>query len=93
MLGLPAMDAAQALADLTEISSQIDAAVLAATTEQCSRSTLADAAGQRSPRPARELLQAAEDAERPRRVADLVVRVARRIRLRRPARRADDRRG
>jgi predicted regulator of Ras-like GTPase activity (Roadblock/LC7/MglB family) len=62
MLGLPAMEAAQALADLTEISSQIAAAVLAAADGSVVGSTLPDeeratAVG----RAAVELLAAAEE--------------------------------
>ena len=43
MLALPAMDAAQALADLTEVSSQIDGAVLADGDGNVLASTLPDA--------------------------------------------------
>jgi predicted regulator of Ras-like GTPase activity (Roadblock/LC7/MglB family) len=63
MLGLPAMDAAQALADLTEISSQIEAAVLASADGTASASTFADEArGNAVAAAAAELLRAAEEA-------------------------------
>lgn len=57
------MDAAQALADLTEISSQIEGAVLAAPDGSVAASTFGnEARGQAVARAAAELLQAAEDA-------------------------------
>jgi predicted regulator of Ras-like GTPase activity (Roadblock/LC7/MglB family) len=63
MLGLPAMDAGQALADLTEISSQIEAAVLAGADGSVAASTFADEErGKAVAAAARELLQAAEEA-------------------------------
>ena len=63
MLGLPAMDAGQALADLTEISSQIEAAVLAGADGSVTASTFADEErGKAVAAAARELLQAAEEA-------------------------------
>src|SRR5204863_10220516 len=60
-LGLPPMDAAQALADLTEISSQIETAVVFRRNGGLAGSTLAD--GNRAERlagAAKELLDAAE---------------------------------
>lgn len=64
MLGLPAMEAAQALADLTEISSQIEAAVLAGADGSRATSTLADEErGAALAAAAAELLQAAEEAQ------------------------------
>ena len=55
------MDAAQALADLTEISSQIHAAALLGSDGEVAASTLADEARQREfARVARDLLTAAE---------------------------------
>ena len=64
------MDAAQALADLTEISSQIEAAVLGATDGTVGASTFADAErGGRVAAAALELLQA---AEREGRVGELI---------------------
>ena len=63
MLVLPAMDAGQALADLTEISSQIDAAVLAGADGSVAASTFADEErGKAVAAAAAELLQAAEEA-------------------------------
>jgi predicted regulator of Ras-like GTPase activity (Roadblock/LC7/MglB family) len=63
MLGLPAMDAGQALADLTEISSQIEAAVLAGADGSAAASTFADEErGRAVAAAAAELLQAAEEA-------------------------------
>ena len=60
VLGLPAVDAAQALADLVEISAQIEAAVLAAADGTVLASTLADEErAQAVARDAVELLQAA----------------------------------
>ena len=59
------MDPAQALADLTEISSQIQAAVLADESGAVIASTFSDAGrGQRAARTAAELLRAAEGAGR-----------------------------
>jgi predicted regulator of Ras-like GTPase activity (Roadblock/LC7/MglB family) len=63
MLGLPAMDAAQALADLTEISSQIEGAVLASADGTAVASTFADEArGNAVAAAAAELVRAAEEA-------------------------------
>ena len=63
MLGLPAMDAGQALADLTEISSQIEAAVLAGADGSVAASTFADEERAKAvAAAAAELLQAAEEA-------------------------------
>ncbi len=63
MLALRAMDAAQALADLTEISTQIESAVLAASDGKVLASTFAEAErGQRVAASARELLAAADEA-------------------------------
>jgi predicted regulator of Ras-like GTPase activity (Roadblock/LC7/MglB family) len=60
VLGLPAVDAAQALADLVEISSQIEAAVLADGSGAVLASTLGDdARAQAIATEARELLQGA----------------------------------
>ena len=60
------MDPAQALADLTEISSQIQAAVLADESGAVIASTFADAGrGERAAHAAAELLRAAEGAGRP----------------------------
>ena len=57
------MDAGQALADLTEISSQIEAAVLAGADGSVAASTFADEErGRAVAAAARELLQAAEEA-------------------------------
>ena len=62
MLGLPAMDAAQALADLTEISSQIEAAILAEG-GSVSASTFADEKrGEAVAAAAADLVQAADEA-------------------------------
>ena len=61
MLGLPAMEAAQALADLTEISSQIEAAVLAKADGTPVASTFSDTGrGERFAAAAAELLRSAE---------------------------------
>ena len=61
MLGLRAVDAAQALADLTEISSQIKAAVLADANGAVLASTFAEEErGERLARAAFSLLEAAE---------------------------------
>jgi predicted regulator of Ras-like GTPase activity (Roadblock/LC7/MglB family) len=63
MLGLPAMDAGQALADLTEISSQIEAAVLAGADGSVDASTFADEErGRAVAAAAVELLRAADEA-------------------------------
>jgi predicted regulator of Ras-like GTPase activity (Roadblock/LC7/MglB family) len=63
VLGLRAVDAAQALADLTEISSQIEAAVLADASGAVLASTLAEAErGERLARAALGLIEAAEKA-------------------------------
>ncbi len=63
--GARAMDAAQALADLTEISAQIEAAVVGDTAGGVAASTFADEArGGRVAEAARELLQAAEQEGR-----------------------------
>ncbi|MGH2996238.1 MAG: roadblock/LC7 domain-containing protein [Gaiellaceae bacterium] len=56
------MEAAQALADLTEISSQIDAAVLASADGALVASTLADERGKALAEGAAELMRAAEQA-------------------------------
>jgi predicted regulator of Ras-like GTPase activity (Roadblock/LC7/MglB family) len=65
LVGLPAVEAAQALADLTEISSQIEAAVLAADDGTVAGSTFADAnAGERFAEAAAELLRSAAGPER-----------------------------
>jgi predicted regulator of Ras-like GTPase activity (Roadblock/LC7/MglB family) len=62
VLGLPAMDAAQALADLTEISSQIEGAVLAGSDGSVAASTLANEGRSGAvATAAAELLRAAED--------------------------------
>jgi predicted regulator of Ras-like GTPase activity (Roadblock/LC7/MglB family) len=59
------MDPAKALADLTEISSQIEAAVLAAESGDVLASTFVDAArGEQAGRAAADLLQAARSASR-----------------------------
>jgi predicted regulator of Ras-like GTPase activity (Roadblock/LC7/MglB family) len=59
------MDPAQALADLTEISSQIRAAVILDAAGKISASTLSDdATAERVARAARELLEAAEEVRR-----------------------------
>ncbi len=61
MLGLRAVDPAQALADLTEISSQIEAAVLADATGTVLASTLGEAEkGERMARAVFDFLAAAE---------------------------------
>ena len=63
MLGLPAVDAAQALADLVEISAQIEAAVLASADGTVLASTLADEErAQAVARDAVELLRGAAGA-------------------------------
>jgi predicted regulator of Ras-like GTPase activity (Roadblock/LC7/MglB family) len=63
--GARAMDAAQALADLTEISAQIEAAVVGDLAGAVAASTFADEArGGRVAEAARELLQAAEQEGR-----------------------------
>ena len=63
MVGLPAMEAAQALADLTEISSQIEAAVLADKDGAVVASTFAgDEKGAAFAATAAELVRAAEDS-------------------------------
>ena len=54
------MDAAQALADLTEISSQVEAAVVVGADGAALGSTSGDERAERSPRRPRELLAAAE---------------------------------
>ena len=62
MVACPRMDAAQALADLTEISAQIEAAVLADHDGSVVASTLADDGAAKSfAEAAAELLAAAED--------------------------------
>ena len=61
MVGLPAMDAAQALADLTEISAQIEAAVLTDEKGSVLGSTFKESdRGEKVARGAIELLTAAE---------------------------------
>jgi predicted regulator of Ras-like GTPase activity (Roadblock/LC7/MglB family) len=63
---LRAVEATQALADLTEISSQIEAAVLAAEDGTVVGSTFSDAAaGERFAGAAAELLRSAAEPERP----------------------------
>jgi predicted regulator of Ras-like GTPase activity (Roadblock/LC7/MglB family) len=65
LVGLPAVEAAQALADLTEISSQIEAAVLAAQDGTVVGSTFSDTtAGERFAEAAAELLRSAAEPER-----------------------------
>ena len=65
MLGLRAVDPAQALADLTEISSQIEAAVLADANGAVLASTLAEPErAERMARAALDFIQAAEKTER-----------------------------
>ena len=65
MVGLPAVEAAQALADLTEISSQIEAAVLAGEDGTVVGSTFLDkAAGERFAEAAAELLRSAAEPKR-----------------------------
>jgi predicted regulator of Ras-like GTPase activity (Roadblock/LC7/MglB family) len=62
---LPAVEAAQALADLTEISSQIEVAVLASDDGTVVASTFSDAsAGERFAEAAAELLRSAAGPER-----------------------------
>ena len=57
------MDAAQALADLIEVSSQIEGAVLLGPDEQVSASTWTDGRGDRVAATARALVAAAEEAQ------------------------------
>jgi hypothetical protein len=57
------MDAAQALADLIEVSSQIEGAVLLGPGEQVSASTWTDGRGDRVAATARALVAAAEEAQ------------------------------
>jgi predicted regulator of Ras-like GTPase activity (Roadblock/LC7/MglB family) len=65
LVGLRAVEAAQALADLTEVSSQIEAAVLAAEDGTVVGSTFLDAsAGERFAEAAAELLRSAAEPER-----------------------------
>jgi predicted regulator of Ras-like GTPase activity (Roadblock/LC7/MglB family) len=63
LVGLPAMEAAQALADLTEISSQIEAAVLAETDGAVVASTFSeDEKGEAFAATAAEFVRAAVDS-------------------------------
>jgi predicted regulator of Ras-like GTPase activity (Roadblock/LC7/MglB family) len=65
LVGLRAVEAAQALADLTEISSQIEAAVLAGEDGTVVGSTFSDtAAGERFAEAAAELLRSAAEPKR-----------------------------
>jgi predicted regulator of Ras-like GTPase activity (Roadblock/LC7/MglB family) len=65
VLALPAMEAAQALADLTEISAQIEAAVLASTDGTVIASTFADdAKAEPFAAAASELMRSADEAAR-----------------------------
>jgi predicted regulator of Ras-like GTPase activity (Roadblock/LC7/MglB family) len=65
LVGLRAVEAAQALADLTEISAQIEAAVLASRDGTVVGSTFSDsAAGERFAEAAAELLESAAGSER-----------------------------
>ena len=62
MLGLPAVDPAEALADLTEISSQIEAAVIAEAEGRLVASTFDDEQrGERVARAALDLVRAADE--------------------------------
>jgi predicted regulator of Ras-like GTPase activity (Roadblock/LC7/MglB family) len=73
VLALPAVEAAQALADLTEISAQIEAAVLASTDGTVVGSTFADdAKAEPFAAAAAELLRSAGEAARDSAASELV---------------------